>query len=169
MFTGDLGASGHYSVYAGSEASSSSLSFSPGIDYFVGSHVSIGIGLVQASASSETIDPTNGVTITFATSRTSVAPRLGYDLRLARWLSWYARTSLALDRQEQSETALTKEIKQSAFVINASLYAPLLIHAVPHFFVGLGPQVSQDLVRSVEGTSNRATTLGAAFTVGGWL
>jgi hypothetical protein len=50
------------------------------------------------------------------------------------------------------------------------LSLPLLVHPASHFFVGAGPFVFHEL-SDVDQNSyeNDATTLGAAFLLGGWL
>lgn len=171
VFMGDFAASGYYSIYEGTGISSGTLSFTPSVDYFVLPEVSIGIGVGGAYSTYDSIDASNGARVTFTNSSAYLVPRIGYDLHLAPWLSWYWQASLGLGRQSQNATELAKETDISVFTVTASLYAPFLVHAVPHFFLGLGPEVSHDLVRSPSSSNvqNRSTTFGAAFTVGGWL
>jgi hypothetical protein len=51
------------------------------------------------------------------------------------------------------------------------LSSPVLVHLAPHFFVGLGPNVTQDLSRSYTyGTASvqyRQTNIGAGTILGG--
>jgi hypothetical protein len=52
-----------------------------------------------------------------------------------------------------------------------SLFAPLLVHPAPHFFVGLGPTLSRDLGRGSNflSSDDPSTSAGAALTIGGWI
>ena len=69
-----------------------------------------------------------------------------------------SRDGITLPQGDYRETALWFEI-----------YAPLLIHPAPHFFVGFGPDFFIDLVHDVGPTENRRTYWGATSLVGGWL
>ncbi len=49
-------------------------------------------------------------------------------------------------------------------------YAPLLYHPVPHFYVGLGPNILAELGESSNGTSatSKITSYGVFASIGGW-
>ncbi len=46
----------------------------------------------------------------------------------------------------------------------------VLHHPASHFFVGIGPSVSEDIVHTTDrGPQNRRTAYGASTIIGGWL
>ena len=69
-----------------------------------------------------------------------------------------SRGGITLPKGDYGETAAWIEV-----------YAPLLIHPAPHFFVGFGPDVFIDVIHDVGGTENRRVYWGATSLVGGWL
>ena len=49
-----------------------------------------------------------------------------------------------------------------------SVHVPLLIHPTDHFFLGIGPEVFEDISRDVETLNNRRRFRGITSIVGGW-
>jgi hypothetical protein len=56
---------------------------------------------------------------------------------------------------------VTSSHSGDAFTLN--LFAPIMFHPAPHFFVGFGPFLDTDL-----SGSDKVTTYGAKLTIGGW-
>jgi hypothetical protein len=51
-----------------------------------------------------------------------------------------------------------------------SLSVPALFELAPHFLIGIGPSVTQDIVHTeIVGPQMRQTSYGASTVIGGWL
>jgi len=147
---------------------------SPGVDYFLADHFSIGLAGTFTSSSSTGVDPSTGLEVDSSTQSGGPSLRLGLDLPLGEWLSVWARASLGVGLNAYDEKSGSSENKYNENVAWVGLYVPLLVHPAPHFFVGLGPSVSRDLDRSVGYSTfarveNRSMTVGAGLVMGGWL
>ncbi len=56
--------------------------------------------------------------------------------------------------------------------VAVGIFAPLLVHLAPHFFVGLGPQLATEVTASVDTrsiTTDKTTTLTFQVLLGGWI
>ena len=163
-----------------SDAGGFSASFSPGVDYFVVPHVSIGLGVGLDYSDMKGYGSDGSLVDTTITSF-SGGPRLGIDVPLGPWFSLYPRLTLGIEwahRDEQvlaggsptvsgSPTGAPSTTQTGPYV---SLYAPILWHARPHFFVGVGPSLVRDFGRTQGGPDVGAerTVLGARVVVGGY-
>jgi hypothetical protein len=67
-----------------------------------------------------------------------------------------------------SEEASVVELEFDETSLAVHLFVPLLIHPVPHFFIGIGPELQRDLERKAGQVKNEGTLIGLASTVGGW-
>lgn len=161
-----------------SDNGGSGISFvlAPAADYFVIDSLSVGaeiqFGILNPAHGSGSVGETDTV---FA-----IAPRVGYDLRLTDTITFwpklyfgYFTLSASNNGGSSNSTAL-------------GIYAPFLWHPVPHFFLGIGPNVStqlsnnQNSVNTSSGTGAptttttvsqaepKATVLGLQATFGGW-
>lgn len=110
----------------------------------------------------------------------------GYNVRLSRRVSFWPRVHLGFSTTssttESNVPSQSDEFPRSPDlgglywerkVSGAYLYAfaPLLLHPVPHFFVGVGPTVYQDLGVVHENSypaKNDRTSFGLTTTVGIW-
>ena len=100
------------------------------------------------------------------------AVRLGGDAPLSPLVSFYPRASFAVSRESYDERSGVARNAASATVFTLRLYAPLLVHVATHAFVGFGPSVVRDVLRSIDDDrrgDNLATRVGATLIVGGWL
>jgi hypothetical protein len=178
VLSSDIGASAGGTSYPGSNGASQwNVNVAPAIDAFVGDHVSLGVALSVFSESATGSDVSSGGTqYTSSATGGSIAPRLGFDIPFGDWpVSVWVRVSFGygLVHHDYSESGASS--KYSEEYGWAGVYAPLLLHAAQHFFVGFGPSATTDLSRSMTAdgirgsTQNRATTYGAALTMGGWL
>ena len=171
VLSGELGAAAAYSTYAGVDSSSTSISISPSFDYFVATHVSLGLGGYVSYGSVQAPRP-DGPKVKDQVTTLSLVGRIGVDLPLSRAFSFYPRASISVGRRSYDETSGTDENMYAVLNVTPSLYAPLLVHFAPHAFVGFGPYVSHDLANAEENSSrpdNLSTTVGARLIVGGWL
>jgi hypothetical protein len=153
----------------------------PGVDYFVARNLSIGAEL-EFGASSERgffFDAsTSQVTETTQTTSYGGGLRVGYNIELGRFVSVMPRLTASY---HSTWTALTYDatdglIPSRRFTRSGpslELFAPLLLHPRPHFFVGLGPDVRRDFSTvtggSADGVSGTgpSTRIGASIVLGG--
>jgi hypothetical protein len=131
----------------------------PAFDYFVSPNLSVGgfLRFVYDSAG-------DGHTAEF-----SLGPRVGYNILLSDIFSFWPKIGLSY-----AMTSTTNRVNngQNVFVDQTSsssglalnIFAPFLLHPVPHFFVGFGPFIDAAL-----GGDARSTEFGARLTLGGWL
>jgi hypothetical protein len=140
------------------QAATTALLVSPALDYFVVRNLSIGAVALYGYSHQDAVGAvgTQQASPAFDSSALDVGPRVGYDIRLSPVLSVWPSAFGALG------TSWFTSGSSSALRVGASV--PVLLHPVPHFFVGLGPHLETDLT----GTW-KATTYGLDLTVGGWL
>jgi hypothetical protein len=169
VIANDFVVDGSVTSYSGSEASFKTLTIAPGIDYFASDRISLGIGLSYGNSSSVGFEP-DGTRVENDVGSFGIGPRVGFDVPLASWLSLYPRLALGVSVTTYDETAGGRENKYTSTNTWMSFSAPLLVHVVPHFFVGLGPYLTRDLTQSfdVPAPENDATRVGASALVGGW-
>jgi hypothetical protein len=157
-----------------------SASFTPGIDFFVVSRVSVGVAIPLTYSHSTGIDPSNGATIENTYTGGGAELRVGVDIPCASWLSIYPRaytsfTSESYDERSSAPTAggfnAGAKNGYGDKVVQVGLYVPVLVHVAPHAFVGFGPTVARDLAHSIDSSNVEipSTAFGAGLTVGGWL
>jgi hypothetical protein len=170
VFSGDFGIGGGRTTFAGTRSSTESFTLAPGVDYFAARHVSVGIAFSYGFTNSTGLRA-DGTPAMSKTRGGGLSPRLGVDIPLTSWLSFYPRGSLRFGSRTFETRAGQDGYEYTEGFATASLHAPLLVHPAPHAFVGFGPFVSYDLVRKVEGTSDGTpgTSVGASLVVGGWL
>jgi hypothetical protein len=150
----------------GSTTSTTVFSLSPTLDYFVAPGVSIG-GTVVLQRASET-QP--GSTADASLTTYGIGPRVGYHAAIGPQLSVWPRAGIVY---AQSTLGLTGSPDTSSSRFQAVLSAPFLYHPVPHFFLGLGPEIRVDLT-SKESTggmdmdAEKQTQLAFVSTIGGW-
>jgi len=135
------------------------LELVPAADYFVAPSLSVG-GFVRIGY--ETAG--DGHTSEFA-----IGPRVGYNIPLSDMFSFWPKAGLSFGTSTTTyrlntgpNTFTDASTSSSGMAIN--LYAPFLLHPVPHFFLGFGPFIDAGL-----GGDARATEFGARLTIGGWL
>jgi hypothetical protein len=170
VLSGELSASLDSLTYRGSDAQYVSAGFAPGFDVFVANHLSLGVDFA-VSYGSTTGYGSDGSRIDYTTTSYGIAPRVGVDVPIASSLSLYPRAELGFGTLTQDETSTNSyENKHTISRVWVSLYAPLLVHPAPHFFVGFGPLVLHELSSSDQyQKDNRRTTIGASLLLGGWL
>ncbi|HEU4583327.1 MAG TPA: outer membrane beta-barrel protein [Polyangiaceae bacterium] len=146
---------------SGVDGSTTSIVLRPAVDYFIADYISLGgfLGLDYTSTA-------GGSSTTF-----SIGPRVGYNFPLSERFSLWPKVGFAFasTSQDEDDTQLpTGQTIESDDETNTSLqlnlFVPFMFHPVEHFFVGLGPALDQDLTGD-----NKATTIAARLTLGGWL
>ena len=136
------------------------IQFAPAADYFVIDNFSIGGVLLFDYTQAQNVDAT----------RVSIGPRVGYNIPFTDMIGlWpklgfsYTHTNVSTD-VEGREDDVEVSVSSPGNHISLSLFAPLMFHPVPHFFVGFGPFLDADL-----SGDNKTTTFGGRLTLGGWL
>jgi len=145
--------------YDSSSASSLTFGFGPGADYFVVRNASIGLGLDLDYSRSD------GYTLDSALireERTTLSgnARVGYNLPLgARW-SLFTRAFVGVHHRLQVFHGPPGDVVTSTRLSDtttdgqsAALGTQLLLHPVPHFFIGWGPRLSHDFANTKGGAS----------------
>jgi hypothetical protein len=158
---------------AGSGASSTQYALAPAVDYFLLDRMLVGLAFHYSSSRATGVDPLTRLEITGSAESVGGGLRLGADVPLGTWLSFDPRLSFAVsagDRHLESERVA---VAYTTTAVTLSLYAPLLVHAAPHAFLGFGPAASRDFERTADFGSasleNPRTALGASLVVGGWI
>jgi len=152
----------------GNSNSSTDITIAPSADYFVIPNISVGGNVVLGHGSSSQPNGTGGTT-DVSTTTLGLGVRGGYHMPIAPKISFWPRLGLSYNHVGFSSGG--SDSSQSAFTI--FVYAPILFHPAPHFFVGIGPSISQDLTSSVSSGSmsadgDKTLRLALESTVGGW-
>jgi hypothetical protein len=171
VLSSEIAASATKTTYTGVASSSTIFTLAPGIDYFVTRHFSVGAACAIRSAQVTGIDPSNRLPVSADMTGASALLRVGFDVPIATWLSFYPRASLSLGVDAYDQKSGDTENKYTENVLSLGVYAPLLVHVAPHAFLGFGPSVAQDLERANQRTNSedRSTSAGAGLIVGGWI
>jgi hypothetical protein len=157
----DVGLSISNTKVSGVDGSSTIVVLRPALDYFVVDSLSVGgfVGVEYASAPGG------------SSSSISIGPRVGYNVTLSDRLSLWPKIGFAIAHTSQTDNGATLP---SGLTVGAggddntsvqlNLFVPVMFHPVPHFFLGLGPALDQDLSGDA-----KATTIAIRLTIGGWI
>jgi hypothetical protein len=148
----DANVSFQYSSVSPGSASTTTFLLEPALDVFVSDKLSVGGFAVFESASTST----GMMTGSGSSTTVGAGPRIGYNVDFSSKLSFWPKVGLTLD------SVSVNGASDSHVMLSAS--GRVLFRPVAHFFVGFGPDLNADLTGTY-----RSTTLGLAFTVGGWL
>ena len=88
-----------------------------------------------------------------------MGPRVGYNVGINEQLSFWPKGGLVFSHSSSSPD------DSSDSRTGLEIYAPLLFHPAPHFFLGGGPGLSTDLSSS---GGAKTTTIRLESVVGGW-
>lgn len=143
-----------------SSQDATTIQFAPAADYFVIDNFSIGGVILLDYTQARNVDAT----------RFSIGPRVGYNIPFTDMIGlWpklgfsYTHTSASTDVEGRVDD-VEVSVGTSGDHFSLNLFAPLMFHPVPHFFVGFGPFLDADL-----SGDNKTTTFGGRLTLGGWL
>lgn len=150
--------------------SSFTLILQPAIDFFVIQNLSVGGVAI--------FNHTNGSDPGGSSSSNlyGVGARVGYNLAFGDALSWWPKLAFIYGGTSSSTTPVdgaTVSVSGSSFDIQ--LFAPVLLHPINHFFLGLGPFVQTDLASSQSSggqsvaNPTKTTEYGLMFDMGGWM
>jgi hypothetical protein len=148
-------------VPGGASVSDTAFTFAPTFGYFVIDNVLIGGSLLGSIRSPESGDSITGF---------GIAVMGGYNVNLMEKFSLLPQLSLGYT----SFGSGSGDAKISNGRTGLEIFVPILWHVVPHFFLGIGPNLHTDLssstsVGGVSGDGDKVTTIGIMTTIGGWL
>ena len=152
-FGGNLGVGGEQGLDRGYDTRMS-LELAPAFDVFVAPHLSVGMaGLLTYSFARSSP----------SSSRLGVSPRVGYAVALGRLFALWPRVSLDYEYGVDAESVHHR-------VLSSTLFVPVDGFLLPHFAVGIGPALTQELVhRTDAGTAPTTTTVQLLVELAGWL
>jgi hypothetical protein len=148
----------------------------PAADYFVIQGLSIG-GQIAYSHGHSSVTGVNGAPSTSSDANVfGIGARVGYNIPIGDLFSFWPKVGLVFLTASGSASDSTTAVNDttSGNVLDLQIYAPLLLHLAPHFFVGLGPNLQTDLTASASVNSAsvpnppKETSYGLLFTIGGW-
>jgi hypothetical protein len=161
-------------TFSRGDAKLMTVGVSVGVDRFVVRHFSVGLDAGVGYADNQGY----GVDTFGETKSTSFTGglRLGYDVPLGQRFSWYPRLTLGIASAHSETTVLAGGDGSSTSAVASSigptvnLYAPLLLHLVPHVFMGFGPRVRHDfgVQRGGPYEGTQSTLVSGDLVLGGW-
>jgi hypothetical protein len=158
---------GTYTWYDGGTWSGT-VDIEPSLDVFVRDHFSVGGLLILSTQRYKGVNTLDGTTGDSTSTTLGGGVRVGYEVPIAPWVSWYPRAGFTYSHSESTADHRPHfAISRGTFVASA----PFLFHIVPHVFVGAGPYVDVDAIAKIDstsGASNPATSVGATILIGGW-
>ncbi len=152
-FGGDLGIGGEQGLDQGYDTRVE-LELDPALDVFVARRLSVGVGSTLAYSFARSSP---------SSSLVSVSPRLGYALPVGRLFALWPRASFDV-------VYLTDPASVHHRVLSSTLFVPVDAFVLPHFAVGIGPALTQQLSNTTPaGTVPTTTTLQLLVELAGWL
>jgi len=155
--TSESDVSAVYQSLYGGRVLRTSASLSPGVDYFVADHVSIG-GAIAVSYLHSDLPISTADSVSRRFLSLGAGPRVGLALPLGEAFTFYPRLSGGAGVQYQWDDGDVLHVRAYA-----SIYAPLLAHR-GHALLGFGPFFTPEL-----SYSRFVYSAGASAIVGGWL
>jgi hypothetical protein len=144
--------------------------------YFVIPNLSIGIGVGAAYLKATKPEKTQTVAgkdyttpeVTTSTTVLRLGPRIGYNIELSDSVSLWPQ--LGIDYRylsSKSSASGSPDTKDSTSALGVSIYAPIMLHPIPGFFVGAGPSLYTELSNSTTSTTANTTTSGTTSSSSG--
>jgi hypothetical protein len=178
VFSELLGASFGVLGYSKSSAGSSTFGLSPAFDYFVDQDVFVGVSSFLRYSSNTTAQRVKS----YGWSGGAYV-HFGRNVPLSNLFSLKIKVALGASHASSTIENPNFDSNWNGFpfgvshaqetIIVVDMYAPLLIHPAPHFFVGFGPEAYFDPYHSIGGDAGSTTDhmryfVGASSTIGGW-
>jgi hypothetical protein len=146
------------------------FTLAPAADYFVIDNLSLGLEVLFGYATFSPPSPPAPLAAPPSTNVTmyGLTPRIGYNIPIGNSLSFWPKAFF-----EYAGYSIGGGVPGSGGYGNIQFfgaYAPILYHPVPHFYVGLGPNVLFELGESTNGQSatDKITSYGVFASIGGW-
>jgi hypothetical protein len=127
------------------------LTVAPGFQVFVAGPVVVGaaLQLTYLSRGSSSI------------SSIAIQPSIGVNLNVGPIAALLPQVNFTFGHLSSGSSDLSR--------VAFGAYLPVIIHPVPHFFIGIGPDFSQDVSNSDSGSVNpKQTTFGVTTVLGGF-
>ncbi|WNG45162.1 hypothetical protein F0U60_14390 [Archangium minus] len=121
------------------------INLNPSVDYFLQQNLSIGAAVLLSRSFADGPDLTG----------LGLSLRVGYNHALSEQVSLWPRLSVGFQH------SIAGSFSSTAFV--ADIFAPVLFHVVPHFFIGAGPRVNFAAGDASGVSISIDTTLGGYF------
>lgn len=152
--------------------------FSPGFDYFAVRGFSVGLDLTLSYDFTRS-NRAGGALVDTTRTTVGAGPRFGFDFVLSDAFSFYPRVTVGIESLHTQERDAAAVLPGSAPVAVSSsslsggyvtVFAPLLFHPSPHFFLGAGPGVYTELGTTGTGVAfaGERTTTFVRLTMGAW-
>ena len=152
-FGGDLGIGGEQGLDHGYDTRVE-LELDPSIDVFVARRLSLGVGSVLAYSFARS---------SASASLVAVSPRVGYAVPLGRLFALWPRVSFDVVYATDAGSVHHR-------VLSSTLFVPVDAFVLPHFAVGIGPALTQQLANTTPtGTVPTTTTVQLLVELAGWL
>jgi hypothetical protein len=155
------------SSFSNNGGSEFGFTLAPAADYFVIDNLSLGLevlfGYDTVSPPSNPAPLPQPQSINVTTY--GIAPRIGYNIPIGNLLSIWPKVFF-----EHAGYSLGGGGQGYANIQFFGAYAPILYHLVPHFYIGIGPNVLFELGESTDGASgnSKITSYGVFASAGGW-
>jgi hypothetical protein len=149
--------------------------FSPGFDYFATRGFSVGLDLEVGYSYTQALDADRVLVETTSTSY-GLGPRFGFNVPLGESVSFYPRLTVGIASQTKDRKYPATSFNEPATTSSATLsggyvvlFAPLLFHPAPHFFLGAGPGLYSAFgTGKTSELDGERTSLFGSVIVGGW-
>lgn len=160
-------ASAQYATVSDGGGTGGAFVVAPALDFLVIDGLSLGGSLLFG-----VLSPAHGSGQGVSETLFGIAPRIGYNIPITSVVSFWPKAYFGYTTATASSGNQSASTNQTA----VGLYAPFMFHLVPHFFLGLGPNVSTQISNNESpagGGSNisepTVTQLGFEVTIGGWM
>jgi hypothetical protein len=151
-------------TYSNNGGSQVGFGLAPAADYFVIDNLSVGLELLLGYIS---YSPPSAPGVTVKSGNLTeygIAPRVGYNIPLTSSFSLWPKVFF-----EHAGYSLGGSLAGYGNVQLLGAYVPVLYHPVPHFYVGLGPNILTELGASPSSPgASKVTTYGLFASIGGW-
>jgi hypothetical protein len=153
--------------YSGDFESTGGFHLGAGADWFFTRHQSLGGGAGHSEGSTLGFPPGPSKS---AANEWWVSARYGFLVPFYSWFYVYPRLSFAYEHRALSIDTGTASTRTDENIVSASITAPAIVELARHFFIGVGPFASEDVIHTQEGASlqTRRTAYGATTLIGGW-
>ncbi len=134
------------------------VQFAPTLLVLATDHLVLGAAILYRSISSNGGGTTSGVGTNLIA---------GGAFSLDSRVSLLVLPSVGYNRQSSSGSGPT-----TRSAVSLGIYTPLLIHLAPHFFLGMGPQLTTDVTASTSTpafAADKQTAFTFQFLLGGWI
>lgn len=157
--------------YQGLDSSRNSFEIAGGFDWFFFRDQSLGFAAAYSDIHRQAFPP---APVASSGQSFGALVRYGFVLPFYSWFSVYPRMTFSYS---VAKTVVSADIVSAAttiqtheHIVAAAITVPAMFHLATHFFVGLGPSVSEDIVHTQEhGPQTRRVAYGASTLLGGWL